>query len=654
MTPHSVLIVEDERIIAKGIEKQLKSMSYAVAGSAASGEEAVASALRLQPDLILMDISLGAGIDGIEAASRIRERMDVPIVYLTANSDDATLQRAKLSDPFGYLLKPYEDRDLQTAIEIGLFRHQMEKRLRENEQWLAATLASIGDGVIATDETGRVRLMNTLAESLTGWTRYNAIDRDIREVFNIVHEQTRAEVANPVLEALRTGTCTVLAADTVLIDRSGVERPIDDSAAPIRSANGTISGAVLVFRDISERRRLEEHLRQSQKMEAIGRLAGGVAHDFNNIMTVISGFSELLLLPGQDDDERADSARNIIDAGKRAAALTQQIMAFSRKQVLMPSVLSLNTIVRDMGMLVKRLIGSNIEFVTDLAQDLGHVKADPTQLGQVLLNLAANARDAMPGGGRLVIATRNEVVTDTLVRVHPDMVPGSYALLTVTDTGAGMSDEVAAHAFEPFFTTKDEGQGTGLGLASVYGIVKQSGGDIHVVTAPGAGSTFRIYLPLVRETSSLATGATLAAAEGGTETILLVEDDDGVRKMTRIVLEGGGYRVLEAPDGREAMRIASQHPERIHLLITDLVMPHVSGRETAVQLTASYPALRVLFMSGYNEDVVVHHGVSSGTVDFLRKPFELDALRAKVREMLDRPTPGSHTQGGDTGRSIAT
>jgi len=499
MTPTAILIVEDEKIIAKGIEKQLKSIGYTVAGSASTGEEAVRKAVELRPDLILMDISLGEGIDGIEATDLIRKQMDVPVVYLTANSDDATRQRAITTDPFGYVLKPYEDKDLQTAIEIGLYRHKMEWRLRENEQWLAATLGSIGDGVIATDERGRVRFMNSLAERLTGWTQTDALGRDVREIFLIVVESSRQPVLNPVLDALERQQPTELAPNTILIDKTGVERPIDDSAAPIRDVYGRVSGAVLVFRDISERRRLEDHLRQSQKMEAIGRLAGGIAHDFNNIMTIITGFSELLLIDGLSVTDRSDFVRNIHDAGKRAAALTQQIMAFSRKQMLVPSMLNLNTVLRDMGAMVKRLIGSNIEFVIEPAPDLGQVKADPTQIGQVILNLAANARDAMPNGGRLVVATANTELGETITRQHRDVKPGRYAMLSVGDTGFGMADEVLAHVFEPFFTTKRVGEGTGLGLATVYGVVKQSGGHIEVSSKAGEGTTFRVYLPLVEE-----------------------------------------------------------------------------------------------------------------------------------------------------------
>lgn len=630
-----ILIVEDERIIARGIEKRLRGLGYSVVGNAGAGEEAVRQALEFRPDLILMDINLGQGMDGVDAAAAIRAQADIPVVFLTAFSDDATLQRAKQSDPFGYLLKPYEDKDLQTAIEIGLYRHRMERRLRENEQWLAATLSSIGDAVIATDQEGRVRFLNTLAQQFTGWTQAEALGRDVREVFTVIDEFTRQPVQNPALEALSQGAPAVLAPDSVLVDKWGNERPIDDSAAPIRGMTGQLSGAVLVFRDVTERRRLEEHLRQAQKLEAIGRLAGGIAHDFNNIMTIITGFSELLLADKQLSGEQLETVRHIQDAGKRAASLTNQIMAFSRKQLLVPSVLSLNSIVRDMATMAKRLIGTHIELQTDLDPDLGPIRADPTQLGQVILNLAANARDAMPNGGRLVIATTNVELGETTTRDYPDVTPGRYARLTVTDTGSGISGEVLRHIFEPYFTTKGLGQGTGLGLATVHGIVKQSDGHIEVQSRSGEGTAFQIYLPLVEEApvSAVREGG---PTETGQETLLLVEDDPMVRKMTCTILTQSGYHVLEAANGPEALQVAEQHPEPIRLLVTDLVMPHLSGYELAELLSASRPEIRVLFISGYTEEEAARQGIATAAADFLQKPFSLGGLTSKVREMLDR------------------
>ena len=635
MTSVSILIVEDERIIAKGIEKRLKGLGYDVAGLVSTGEEAVQKAAELRPDLILMDIRLGPGMDGVEAANLIRTRFHVPVVYLTAHSDNATLQRAKVTEPFGYILKPYEDKDLQTAIEIGLYKFKMERRLRENEQWLATTLASIGDGVLATDESGRVRFMNSVAEGLTGWAQADALDRDVREVFHIVNEQTRRLVSNPVQGALATGYPATMPPDTILIGKAGREFPIEDIAAPIRDAHGRVSGAVLVFRDITERRRLETHLRQAQKMEALGQLAGGIAHDFNNIVTTITGYSELLLSSGQPPSVQ-DQLHYIHEAGMRAASLTKQILAFSRKQILAPCALNLNSVVRDTSTMVKCLIGSDIEFVVETAPDLGHVKADPTQIGQVIVNLAVNARDAMPTGGRLIVATANAELGEPTSRQLPDVTPGRYAMLSVSDTGSGMTKDVLAHLFEPFFTTKEAGQGTGLGLSTVYGIVKQSGGHIEVSSEVGRGTTFRVYLPLIEEPASKPDSQARRPAAKGHETILLVDDEESVRRLAATVLRQNGYRVLEASNGLEGVQVAESHRETIHLLLTDLVMPKLSGREMAERLRPLKPGLRVLFMSGYAEGRVAQQGVESSTVDFLHKPFSIADLTQKVREILDR------------------
>jgi PAS domain S-box-containing protein len=637
MTTARILVVEDERIIARGIEKRLKVLGYTLAGLVASGEEAIQFAVDSQPDLILMDINLGVGIDGVEAADRIRKRLDVPVVFLTAFSDDATIQRAKVTEPFGYILKPFDDKDLQTAIEIGLHKHKAERLLRENEQWLAATLGSIGDGVIASDESGRVRFMNPLAETLTGWSRAEALGRELRDVFQTVDERSRQPQENPALAALRLGVPSELTSGTILVGKDGTERPIDDSAAPIRGSSGKLSGAVLVFRDVTERRKLEEHARQAQKMEAIGRLAGGIAHDFNNIMTIITGFSDMLVADPSLTKDQRESLHHIQQAGKRAASLTQQIVAFSRKQMLVASVLNLNSIVRDVGMMVKRLLGPNVEFAVDAARDLGSVKADPTQIGQVILNLAANARDAMPNGGRFAIATANVEISAEVAERTPDLKPGRYALTTVTDTGCGMSEEVQRHIFEPFFTTKELGQGSGLGLSAAYGIVKQSDGHIEVASELGRGTTFRIYLPLVEEVQPRSSNRDKVLTAKGDETILLVEDEDTVRRMLKKVLEREGYRILEAADGLEALAIAERHDAPIDLMVTDLSVPQLSGREIAERLAKAGRIQRVLYVSGYADESAGQRGIEMGSSNFLYKPFNLSLMIAKVREILDRP-----------------
>jgi two-component system cell cycle sensor histidine kinase/response regulator CckA len=414
------------------------------------------------------------------------------------------------------------------------------------------------------------------------------------------------------------------------------------SIAPIRDDAGRLTHFVGVQTDVTARRGLEEQFRQAQKMEAFGQLAGGVAHDFNNLLTIINGYSELLLHRLPPTDPSRELAAEIYKAGERSAALTRQLLAFSRRQVLAPRVLDLNAVVGDTDRMLRRLLGEDLRLATALAPDLWAVRADAGQVEQVLMNLAVNARDAMPTGGRLTIETRNVELDAGYARARPGARPGPHVLLSVTDTGSGMTPAVKARVFEPFFTTKEPGKGTGLGLATVYGIVQQSGGHVAVYSEVGVGTSVKVYLPRVESAaggSKVLPG--LLVPPRGTETVLLVEDEAGVRALTRHVLAGCGYAVLEAADGAEAVRLAAGHGGPIHLLVTDVVMPGTGGRAVAEQVAASHPRVRVLYMSGYTDDAVVRHGVLQEGVNFLQKPFSPAALAFKVREVLDAPSiPG--------------
>jgi len=389
-------------------------------------------------------------------------------------------------------------------------------------------------------------------------------------------------------------------------------------------------------RAAAQQRRLEEQLIQSQKMEGIGRLAGGVAHDFNNLLTAILGYAELMESQLEGDEGLRSELREIRLAGERAAALTRQLLAFSRRQVLQPRTLDLNTVVSDVERMLARLIGEDVTLVTRLEPALGSAKADPGQIEQVIMNLAVNARDAMPEGGTLTFATANAVLDADFVAVHPGAIAGPYVALTVTDTGTGMTDEVRSHAFEPFFTTKEKGKGTGLGLATAYGIVKQSGGYITVDSDAGRGTTFQIYLPRVEGTAVVQERAVSSSLlPTGTETILLVEDEAGVRRLSLTVLETQGYLVLEAASGDRALQVARSQTGPIHLVVTDVVMPGMSGRELWDRLKVLRPDSRVLFMSGYTDDVIARHGVLEPGIAFLQKPFTPLSLAQKVRQVLD-------------------
>jgi len=394
----------------------------------------------------------------------------------------------------------------------------------------------------------------------------------------------------------------------------------------------------MIAEDVTERRLLEDQLRHSQKMEAVGRLAGGVAHDFNNLLTVIKGYSDLMLNELRPGDRLRNEVDEIRRAADRAAALTRQLLAFSRRQVLEPRLLDLNQVVNNMDRMVRRLLGDDVELHTSLDPHLGSVKADPGQIEQVLMNLAVNARDAMPTGGRLTVETRTVELDSSYTRDRQMQQAGQYAMLAVSDTGIGMEPEVRSRIFEPFFTTKDPGKGTGLGLSTVYGIVQQSGGHISCYSEVGKGTCFKIYLPVVAGTvtdaSKVATPPS-AQAYSGTETILLIEDEDGVRALVRDILQRQGYNVLETHDGAEAMAMADRHQGKIDLLLSDVVLAHMSGREIAKQICAKRQDMRVLFISGYTEEAIVHHGVLEPGTAFLQKPFTPAALIRKVREVID-------------------
>jgi CheY-like chemotaxis protein len=372
-------------------------------------------------------------------------------------------------------------------------------------------------------------------------------------------------------------------------------------------------------------------------MEAVGRLAGGVAHDFNNLLTVIISYTDLLLEDLDRDDPKREDVTAVRKAAEGAAALTHQLLAFSRKQVLQPKVLDLNATVASTEKLLRRLIGEDIRLVAKLGSSLGRVKADPGQIEQVIMNLAVNARDARPAGGQLTIETADVAMDEAYVRGHPTAEPGRYVMLAVSDTGIGMDEQTKAHIFEPFFTTKELGKGTGLGLATVYGIVKQSGGFIWLYSEPGQGTSFKIYLPLVEESAQRHAMPAVAKLPRGTETILVVEDAPAVRTVIRQVLERQGYTVLEAPNGEAAFALATKHHGPIHLLLTDVVMPGVNGRQLSEQLARPRPDMLVLFTSGYTDDSVVRHGILESGIAYLQKPFTPDGLARKVREVLDSP-----------------
>lgn len=507
---------------------------------------------------------------------------------------------------------------------------------RTSEARYRAILNSVEEGIFGVDRSGLCLFANRAGAARLGYHPDELVGQRVHRLIHAKQADGRpcAEATCPLFEVGRTAQARRLDHE-ILWHQNGTSIPVTCLSTPLYNEEGAVIGVVISFTDMTERQHLEARLHQAQRMEAIGRLAGGIAHDFNNILTAILGYSTLLL--NQVDPSQRPAVEQIQQAGKRAAALTKQILNFSRKQLIAPQVVDLNTIVSEMEQLLRRLIGEHIDLLVVPGAGLGLVKVDQSQLEQVIMNLAINARDAMPDGGRLTMETANVELDDAYCRTHPDVKPGLYVMLAVSDNGQGMDAATLARCLEPFFTTKPKGKGTGLGLSTVYGIVKQHGGTLSLYSEPGQGTTVKIFLPRVEEELSARapTEQQPAEAKPCTETVLVVEDDQAVRAFIHTVLAECGYTVLVAANGEEALEISARHQGRIHLLLTDVVLSGINGRLLAERLQAQRGELKVLYMSGYAENAIVHHGILDTSVAFLRKPFTADALRSKVRDVLD-------------------
>ncbi len=531
---------------------------------------------------------------------------------------DVSLSAVRLSD--GTSIGLMQDITERVSADAALRRNEELLRRAEALAGLASWTLNVADGTVHTSEQG---------SRLFGW---DPVPHRLDDLLTLVHLDDRPRVEAAMKAALRGVPFEMEHRIVVGGETKWVHRRIEPELDPA----GDVVRLIGVSLEVTARRRLEEQFRQAQKMEAIGTLAGGVAHDFNNLLTVILGYSDLLLGNLTSDAPMREPIVEIHTAGERARALTRQLLTFSRQQVLEPKVLDLNAVVADMEKMLRRLIGEDVELATVLEPGLARIESDPGQLEQVLLNLSVNARDAMPGGGRITIETRNVILDSDSADRPSSLHPGEYVLLVVRDTGVGMAPQTKARIFEPFFTTKDPGHGTGLGLAVVHGVVAQSGGHIEVDSELGEGTVFEVYLPAVAEQPSTvkANSAALLLPRGH-ETILLVEDEAAVRELASHILASCGYAVLAAANGLEAMQVAEGHAGPIDLLVSDVVMPHLGGRELAERLRAIKPGLKVLFMSGYADQAVVRHGVQRAEHPFLQKPFTPIGLAQGVRDALD-------------------
>ncbi len=628
--PATILYVDDNETSRFALSLILRAAGYHVR-EAATGREA----LRLvagRPDLVLLDVNL-PDMSGFEVCQRLKAcRATAPVLFVSAISVDTQDRVHGLSvGAEGYLTKPLEPTELVAQVNALL-------RLRRAEaddvrSRLAAIVESSADAIIGMLPDGIIDSWNQGAEQVFGYASEEALGKP----FAFLIPPSRSEELPGILERLRQGEA-VPPYETVRQRKDGSLVDVLLSISPLKDREARLLGASAIAHDMTARKRLEEQLRQTHKLEALGRLAGGVAHDFNNLLTIINGYSQVLLDSLPEHDKGRELVAEIGKAGERAAGLTQQLLAYSRKQILQLKVLDVNDLVTNLKKMLSRMIGEDVVLTTRLAPDLHPVLADAGQIEQVLMNLSVNARDAMPAGGKLTIETANVRLDETSRGANDEVQYGCYVRITVSDTGCGMDAATQARIFEPFFTTKGPGQGTGLGLAMVYGIVKQSGGSIKVASAPERGTTFTLYLPSLGDEvppgkGQPAAGKTLV----GTETVLLVEDEDAVRTILHHLLQRRGYNVLMAANGTEALAVAAQHSSGIDLLVTDVVMPGMDGRQVAEALRRLHPNMQVLFLSGYTDDAIMRHGILESETAFLQKPFASAALAKKVRELLDQP-----------------
>ncbi|MCP4023823.1 MAG: response regulator [Desulfobacteraceae bacterium] len=769
MEKAQILIVEDNTIVAEHTQVRLKNMGFAVTAIVPSGAKALAIVNEENPDLVLMDIKLAGEMNGIQAADEIRSKYDIPVVYVTAYADDELVDKAKITEPFGYIIKPFEDKELNIAIEIALYKHKMEKKLRQSEAWLSTTLNSIGDAVIATDTKGYITFMNPVARSLTGWDQKDAAGKSLRQVFNIINEQTGDIVESPATKVICKGTIAGLENHTILIAKDKKETPIDASGAPIRDEKGNISGIILIFRDISERKRsekdlrereeqyravvenigdyimrydkefkhiyanrlalevtglpidqyigkthremgfpenlcklweeniqlvfdtgkqqniefdielakgamslqlqlnpefafdgsvktvigisrdvtlqkqikaekkeLESHLQQAQKMETIGTLAGGIAHDFNNILYPILGFTEMLQEDLPKDSPEQESVKEVLQATLRAKDLVNQILTCSRQNVQELKPVKIQSILNEALKLLGSSIPKTIDIQTDIDPNCGVVVADPTQIHQIIMNLATNAYHAMQdSGGKLrVILTQTEI--ESKPGGFSELSLGRYALLKVIDTGEGIKKDVIDKIFDPYFSTKEKNKGTGLGLSVVQGIVKSCNGDINVHSEPGKGTEINVYLPIMKLASENQKPKRSMPIIGGKERILLVDDEASILKMEKLMLERLGYHVTTKTGSIDALETFKANPDNFDLLITDLTMPDMTGTQLSREIKAIRNDIPIIICTGFSDQINEETRNEFDIQGFITKPVVKKEIAQNIREVLDK------------------
>ena len=628
-----VLMLEDDPNDLELIQRELGRLRPAPTILHVTTETAFVAALTdFAPHVILCDHNIPV-FNGRMALEKTRQlRPDTPFILVTGSLNEETAVSYLKAGATDYILKDRLVR-LGPAVLEALERAQEREALHRHERLLHQIIDANPSLIFVKNWDGRFVLVNQATAEAYGTTVEGLLGKTDAD-FNANAEEV-AHFLRDDRELMSSGQPKFIAEEPVTNPHTKQTRWFQTIKIPLRMPGEETPTLLGVATEITERKQLEEQLLQSQKMEAVGQLAGGVAHDFNNILTAIVGYTDLLTAEFAANSRQLEDLEEIRKAAGRAAALTRQLLSFSRKQVLEPRIVDVNGVVMNLDKMLRSLLSENIALKIQLADDLDAARVDPNQLEQVIMNLAINARDAMPNGGTLTIETANATLDENYAAKHVSVIPGDYVMLAVTDTGCGMSEATQARIFEPFFTTKPAGRGTGLGLSTVYGIAKQSGGNIWLYSEPAKGTTFKIYVPALDALpEDIGKTAPVEAARQGSGTVLLVEDDEQLRRLTHRALATQGYVVLEADGGRSALDIAGRHQGPIDLLLTDLVMPDTNGRKLADTLRAARPGLRVLFMSGYPDSAIVNHGMLEAGVAYLAKPFTTEAVTRKVSEVL--------------------
>ena len=631
----NILIVEDERIVAEDIRRSVINIGYSVSGVVSSGEEALVLIEKELPDLVLMDIVLKGKMNGIKVTDAIRSRFDIPVIYLTAYADPSTLQKAKVTEPFGYILKPFEDREVESAVEMALYKHGLDRRLRESEERYRTLFEDSRDAIYMSTAEGRFVLVNDSTLRLFGYSRDEFADVIMVDLFVDANDYKQLMMEMEAQGSIRD-------MEVKLKHKNGEVLECLITASLRKGEDGSILGYHGIIHDVTARKRAEDdkmkiqaQLIQAQKMEAVGVLAGGIAHDFNNLLTIIQGNCELGILNIDGENPVINELQAIQSAAVRASDLTGQLLLFSRKQPMKFIMTDINKTIEDLLKMLHRLIGEDVSICTDLEEELPMIRADRGTMEQVVMNLAINARDAMPGGGTLTIRTEKCDLDEADTKQIFEVAAGQFIRLSVSDTGSGMDERTLSRIFEPFFSTKAAGRGTGLGLSVVYGIIEQHDGWVKVESTPGAGTRFDVYLPARESTpEEIEEGnKEIDALKGKGEGILIVEDEEGVRHLSRGILKSNGYRVFEAEDAAEAGKMFKKHRDQIQAVLCDVVLPDQTGIEVVEELSTDYD-IGIVLTSGYIGWKSQWPVIQEKGYVFLQKPYTMHDLLQAMKSVL--------------------